>query len=78
MATTMQRDKVVRRGTEAFTVLQLLRVVSIDMPTSNYEVYYKADGLLVNASTSAKTATSFTINLSVGIAGSLSWIAVEN
>lgn len=76
------RDREIRTGTSTFALLttSVNATFSTPMPSSDYEVYYRyVSGVAVNIpTTSAKTANGFTSGISVGVASTVAWIAVEN
>lgn len=74
------RDKIYFKGTETFTILQLNRVITFPapMPDTLYEIYWATPALAVNISITSKTVNGFTINLGVGLAMTMTWVAVEN
>jgi len=79
MPVTMSPDKQFRSGSEPFTVLQLQRTVTFatPLPSANYDLAFVATGLAISVTVTSKTAAGFTINLAIGIAGTISWIARE-
>jgi hypothetical protein len=77
VATT--RDRVIFKGTESIPLLAGPRTVTFpyEMP-GDYDVYFvqPTGGLSITGITN-KTSTGFTISLTVNLAGSITWAAVE-
>lgn len=74
-------SKVLRSGLVTVGVLDLTKAVTIDppMPSSSYKVFLQVQaGLATTLWPSALNASGFTLNLSVGVAGDIAWLAVEN
>lgn len=79
MPVAMTRDRTIFKGTENVPLLAGPRPITFpyDMP-GDYEVYFvQPSGGISVTSISNKTASGFTINLTVNISGSLTWAAVE-
>ena len=73
--------KAVRSGTVAVLITDLTKAVSFGtaMPTANYRVFLQVEGnLAVVLWATAKTTAGFTVNLSLGVAGSISWVTVDD
>lgn len=71
-----------RAGALDMTVVSFTRnvVFSTPMPSANYQVFYASQGAGVSAAItiSNKTATGFTMGLSVGVAARIGWLAIED
>lgn len=79
MPALMPRDRVIYRGDVSVPLLtaQVTVTFPADMPGA-YDVYFKQPtGGLSITSIGNVTPSGFTINLSVNLAGSLTWVAVE-
>lgn len=73
--------KAIRTGAVTVTALETTKAVTFgtEMPSANYRVFFNVEGNLATVLwPTAKATTGFTLNLSVGVAGSISWMAVED
>ena len=81
LTTTDVPSRAQRSGTVAVTALELTKAVTFAtaMPSANYRVFLQPEAnLAATLWATAKTTTGFQLNLSVGVAGSLSWLVVED
>lgn len=84
MPSTRQSDLQFRKGTEAFTLVSLVKTIifSEPFPTSigtNYSIYWQQPGAVsVSVSITNKTVSGFTITVGLSVSASLNWYAVED
>lgn len=79
MPVAMTRDRVIFKGTIDVPLLTTNAQVTFPEPMpGDYDIYFQqpTGGLSVTG-VSNKTSTGFTVTLSVNLAGSLTWAAVE-
>lgn len=72
--------KAIRVGTVTVTALDLTKAVTFSsaMPNSSYEVFFSPKAnLAVTLYPSSHATSGFTLNLSIGVVGTISYIAVE-
>ena len=73
--------KAIRTGTVSVTALETSKAISFgsNMPSANYRVFLQTEGNLATVLwPTSKATTGFTLNLSVGVAGSIAWLALED
>lgn len=80
MPSTRARDKLVYKGTVAFSVVVLQQTITFPapMPDDQYLVYWATPAIAVNVTISSRTINGFTITLGLGLAMNMDWAAVEN
>ncbi len=74
-------NKAQRSGTVTLTVLELTKSVTFAtaMPSANYRVFFQPEANLAAVLwATTKATTGFTLNLSAGVVGNVSWLAVED
>jgi hypothetical protein len=73
--------KPMQTGSFTVTILELTKVVTFgsNLPNTDYSVYFAPVSTLnTSLSASSKTISGFTAVLSVGVAGTINWMAIGN
>jgi len=73
--------KAMRTGIVAMTILQTSKVVTFSepMPSVGYRVVLEAEmATAVGMWPTAKTVNGFTLNLTLGVSGNVSYVAIED
>ena len=73
--------KAVRSGTITLLITDLTKdvIFTSAMPSANYRVFAQVEGnLAVVLWPTSKLTTGFTLNMSVGVAGSVSYMVIED
>ena len=73
--------KAVRTGTVSVIITDTTKSItfSSSMPSANYRVFLSLESnLAVVLWPTSKTSSGFTLNLSVGVSGSVAWLAIED
>jgi hypothetical protein len=73
--------KAVRTGSITVTALELTKAITFasNMPSVSFKVFFAPEGNLAAILwATSKATTGFTLNLSVGVAGTIDWLAVED
>ncbi len=74
-----RRDRIIYKGTVPVTLVDVFKDVTFPAPMPNdYDIYLKVpNGCTLVNTISNKTANGFRFNISVSLAGSVEWAAVE-
>jgi hypothetical protein len=81
LSSTDVSTKGIRSGTISLIITDLTKAVTFStaMPSANYRVFLSVEGNLAAVLwPSAKLTTGFTLNLSVGVVGSVAYLCVED
>ena len=81
LSTTDIASKAVRTGVVTVTALETTKAITFGaaMPSANYRVFTNPEAsLTVVLWPSAKGTGGFTLNLSIGVAGDIAWMAIED
>lgn len=80
LTTADVHGKAVRVGSVSVIITDLTKAVAFGTaaPNANYKVFLQVEGsLAVVLWATSKTTAGFTLNLSVGVVGDISYLAVE-
>lgn len=81
MSTSGRSQKDIRTGSVSVSISDLSKDItfSTPLPSSSYRVILQVEGsLVVTLWPTSKTTTGFTLNLSVGVSGTISYVAVSD
>lgn len=79
MGAILTPQKQYRKGTVNVALLEFNKVVTFmsPMPDMNYDLYFNVNGLNVGVNAINKTTEGFTMTLGVSIAGTITWLAIQ-
>lgn len=78
MPVSMRRDRMVQKGSIPVALLQVQKSVTFDTPMPGpYDLYFKDLGGVAITGVTQNGLTGFTVNISITLAGSFDWVAVE-
>lgn len=73
--------KALRVGSVALIIVDLTKAVSFSsaMPSTGYHLFFQPQGnMSVSMWATSLTVNGFTLNVSAGVAGTISYVAIEN
>lgn len=73
------RGRRVRVGTTPLTIGETSKVISFDYPMDDntYVIFFNNNGLATSLGFANRTTNGFIMNISVGVTGTVAWLAVE-